>query len=100
MLLDDIALVNLALALGAQESRVGQDDAANGCTGFTRNHSRRHASHRVAEQNRRGKSERFDKTNDVACVIAVQIPLKRRARLPVASGVWHYYVVLIFKSAR
>jgi hypothetical protein len=54
----------------------------------------------VAEQNRSGKPERFDKTNDIACVIAVQIPLKRRARLPVASGVWHYYVVLIFKSAR
>lgn len=100
MLLDDIALLNLALALGAQESRVGQEDAANGCTDLTRNHSRSHASHRVAEQNRSGKSERFDESNDVACVVAIQIPMKRRARLSVTSGVRHYYVVVAFESAR
>ena len=41
------------------------------CTDLTRNHSRSHASHRVAEQNRSGKFERFDKTNDVARMIAV-----------------------------
>ena len=47
-----------------------------------------------------GKAERFDETNDVACVIAVQIPMKRCARLPVTSGVRHYYVVVAFESAR
>ena len=54
----------------------------------------------IKPKERSGKSERFDETNDVTCVIAVQIPMKRGARVPVSSGVWHCYVVVTFESAR
>jgi hypothetical protein len=54
----------------------------------------------VAKQDRSGNSERFDETNNVARVIAVQITMKRCARLPVTSGIWHYDVVVTFESAR
>jgi hypothetical protein len=51
VLFGDIAVVNLALAFGAQEGRIGQDDTTNTLGGQTSigsqtsNHSRRHASH-------------------------------------------------------
>jgi hypothetical protein len=100
VLLDDIAFVNLALALGAQESRVCQDEPANGSGCLTRYHGRSHASHRVAQQNRSHKPEPLDESNDSACVILVPIPIDRCARIPVPSGVWHQYVVFTFERAR
>ena len=76
MLLDDIALMNFALPLGAQESRVRQDDRANGRGPLTRDYGRSHASHRVAQQNRSHKLEPLDESNDSACVILVPIPME------------------------
>jgi hypothetical protein len=77
VLLDDIALMNFALALGAQESRVRQDDPANGRGHLTGCHGSSHAPHRVAKQNRGHKPERLDEPNDIACVILVPIPVGR-----------------------
>jgi len=100
MLLDDIALVNLTLPLRAYESRVGQDNAANGATELARHHSRGHAPHRMTEQNRSGEPQRFDEADDVAGVVAIHIPVKRCARLSVTPGVGHHHVVIALESAR
>jgi hypothetical protein len=100
VLLDNITLVHLALALRSQKSRVSQDEAANGRGELTRDHGRSHASHRMAQQNRRGKSKSLDKSNDIACVILISIPIERRARIPVPSSVGHYHIVFTFESAR
>jgi hypothetical protein len=99
VLLDDIALVNFALALGAQESGVRQDDPAKGRPDSTRHHGRSHASHRMSQENRSGKSEPLDESNDIARVIVVAIAIERSARAPVPSGVRHHDVVLVFESA-
>jgi len=84
--IDDITLVHLALSLRAQKRGIGQDDATNGRGELTRDHGRRHTPHRVAQQNRRGKSEPLDESNDIACVILVTIPTERRARIPRESS--------------
>ena len=99
VLLDYIAVVHFALALGVQESGVRQNDAVNGRGDLTRHHGRSHASHRMSQQNRRGKSEPLDEPNDIACVILVAIAIERSARISVPSGVRHHYVVLTFQSA-
>ena len=99
-MLDNITLVHLALALRTQKSRVRQDEAANGRCELTRNHGRGHASHRMAQQNRGGKSKLLDEPNDIACVILISIAIERRARIPVPSSVGHYYIVFTFESAR
>ena len=69
MLLRRIALVNFALALEAQKTGVHQDDPASGRPHLARRHCRRHASHRVAQQNRGGKPELLDEPRHVARVI-------------------------------
>jgi hypothetical protein len=94
VLLDDIALVHFALALGVQERGVRQDDATKGHGDSTRHHGRGHASHRMSQDNRSGKSEPLDESNDIACVILVAIAIERCARAPVPSGVRHHHVVL------
>jgi hypothetical protein len=99
VLLDDIALVNFALPLRAQEGGVGQDDRANGRGDLARYQGRSHASHGVAQQNRSRKPEFLDKPNDIVCVILVPIPIERCAGIPAASGVRHHYVVFTFESA-
>src|SRR5258708_1750918 len=99
MLLGDVAVANFALALCTQESRVGEDEPTNGRGDLTRYHGRSHASHRVPQQNRSGKSEPSDESNDVARVILVFVPMKWRGRIPVSPGVRHHYVVFVFESA-
>src|ERR1700722_11738395 len=99
VLLDGITLVHLALALRTQKSGVRQDDAANGRGELTRDQGRSHTSHRMAEQNRSGKSEPLDESNDIACAILISISIERRARIPVAPGVGHHHVVFTFESA-
>src|SRR6516165_9297839 len=93
VLLDDIAPVHLALTLGAEKSRVREDDATNAKGAFTRYHGCSHASHRVTQQYRSGEPEPSYESNDVARVIAVAIATKRLARFPVPSGVRHHYVI-------
>ena len=100
MLLDDIALVNFALAFGAQEGRVHEDDGANGRAWLTRNYRRGHATHRMAQQNRSHKSEFVNESNDVARKIPVPIAAGWRARIPVASGVGHHDVAFRLESTR
>ena len=65
-----------------------------------RNQSRGHASHRVAEQDRRRQFERSDECNDIVGIVAVRIPMQRRARFSVTSGVRRHYVALAFQGAR
>jgi hypothetical protein len=48
--LDDIALVNFALALGAQESGVRQDDPAKSRGSLARYHGRGHASYQPSQR--------------------------------------------------
>jgi hypothetical protein len=93
VLLDDIALVNFALTLGAQESWVPYDDCANGRDFLTAYHGRCHASHRVAQKNRSRKPEPLDESNDIACVILVPIPVERVLEFPwpLASGITTSY---------
>lgn len=100
MLRDDIALMNLTLPFWAYESRVGQDDATNGGSQLARHHGRSHAPHRMAEQNRCGKPQRFDESDDVACVVAIHVAMNRRARLSVTPGVGHHHVIVAFESTR
>lgn len=85
--------------VGAQEGWVRQDDTANGFGHLARYHGRRHASHRVAQQNRSGKPEPLDESHNIACMILVPIPMGRCARIPMPSGVWHDYIVFTFQSA-
>jgi hypothetical protein len=99
VLLGDVAVVNFTLSLCTQESRVRQDEPMNGCGDLTRYHSGSHAPHRVPQQNRSGKSDSSDESDDVARVIFVPIPMKWRARIPVSPGVRHHYVVFAFESA-
>jgi len=82
VLLDGITRVHLALALRTQKSGVRQYDAADGRGELTRDHGRSHTSHRMAQQNRSGKSESFDESNDIACVILISIGIQQ-APLPV-----------------
>src|SRR6476660_8683056 len=85
MLLGDVAPVNLALALRWQESRIGEDNAANGRTHLARNHGGGHAAHGMAEQDRGSQAERVNEADDVACEIAVPIPAGRCARRAMSS---------------
>jgi hypothetical protein len=86
MLLDGITLVHRALALRAQKSGIRQNDGTNGRGELTRDQGGSHTAHRMAQQNRSGKSELLDESNDIACVILVSIPTERRARIPMAPS--------------
>ncbi len=99
VLLGDVAVANLALPLWAYERRVHQDDPASDFGELTRYHGRCHASHRVPQQDRSGKSEPPDESDDVARVVLVTIPVERRARTAVPPGIWHHHVVFTLESA-
>ena len=100
MLFGDIALVDLALALGTQESRIDENEAANGGAETARGHGRGHASHRVAEQDGSRKPEPLDQCSDIGGVIRVAVSVGRRAGIAVAPGVRHDDVVFTFKNTR
>ena len=99
MMFQDIALVYFALPFWTYESRVGQDDSANGRTKLARCDGRSHPAHRMPQNDRIGESEPCNQSNDVPSEILIQIPMRRRARLSVTSGVRHYNVVVIFETA-
>lgn len=75
MLLDNVAFVDLTLPLETYKGRVNQDDTANGGPKLARRYSSRHAAHRMTEQNRSGKPQGFDESKDVACMVAVPVPV-------------------------
>jgi len=98
MLFGDVAIANFALTLGTQEGRVNQDDPACDLSDLTRHHGRGHASHRMPQKNRGGKSEPSDQAQDVACMIFVSISIERCARPAVPPGIRHYHVEFSFEG--
>ena len=53
----------------------------------------------LTQQNWSHKPKLLDESDNIACMILVPIRVKRLARIPVASGVRHHYVVFPFEGA-
>src|SRR5215471_1592875 len=91
--------MHLALALGAQERWVDQDEAAESPLTSARRHGGGHAPHRVADQNGTREIDATDETHDVAREIVVPVPVVRRARTAMPSCIGHDHVELALERA-